>query len=136
MAEIDNINDRKILILLLYKDNKSYCEKRRIKRLKRIYTDYQNHEQHLISELLDSKHLGRTLLEKGETDTFNRPLSPDKYSEPYITERGLCALKNGDFQSESVERWKRKWYWRIDVFCKILAIIGGLYAIIEIIRSF
>jgi hypothetical protein len=134
MAKIDNINDRKILVLLTHKERKSCCDKRRIKRLECLYPDHQNHERHLVHELLQSRHLQSSYPTPPKNNEFNQVIVT---GEPTIStsKDGLYALKKGKFPSESAAKNKAKWDRKLEWVYKILAILGGLYALVEIALS-
>jgi hypothetical protein len=55
--KIDNINDRKILILLERKGIKSRRDKRKIRMLKMVYPDNERFEDKLTTELLQKDYL-------------------------------------------------------------------------------
>jgi hypothetical protein len=137
MEEINNRNDRLILILLENKKNKTFLDKRKIRILQKMYPDNEKYNDKLTHELLQSAYLTRVDLTPDRLimDEDGYPVKHD-FSPPDTNANGLFALQSGLFVSEYAKKAREKRARIIDVIFKLFAIIGGLLGIINTIKLF
>lgn len=134
--EIDNVNDRCILALLILKKNKGIWDKIRIKKYKKLYPDFDR-DKYFISNLLR---------ERGFISTTNTEVELDKNGDPYylyhdlpkvdyVTDLGLKALKSRLLISEHKKAVSEKRKTRLSNFSIVIAIIGGLLGIVAFFKE-
>lgn len=126
--DIDNKNDRSILILLQRKKDKTEKDEKIIRALELRYPDYKRYESRLIKELTEVEFLKKTDLtpELPSIDENGDPNVNKRFSEPITTSAGLTALSNGFFVSESEQEAREKRRWRLDGWVKWCAIVLGI----------
>lgn len=134
--EIDNVNDRCILALLILKKDKSILDKIRIKKYKKLYPDFDR-DEYFISNLLRERGFIATTNTEVELDEVGNPyyLYPDLPKVDYVTDLGLKALKSRLLISEHKEAVSEKRKTRLSNFSIVIAIIGGILGIVSFFKE-
>jgi hypothetical protein len=137
MKEINNKNDRLILILLEDKEKKTCLDKRKIRKLRMMYPDNENYRNRLTAELLQSGYLTSVdLTPERPAEDKDGNVVQHEFSPPSTNRNGLLALRKGVFASEYAKKAREKRIRTIDIIVKLLAIIGGVLGIINTIKLF
>ena len=130
--EINNVNDRRILVLLKHKEVRTKAESRRLNQLTDLYPDNEKCEEAIITELrprgfIKMMNLKVELNEEGyyiETIT-----GLPKYLQ--TTEEGENALKNQLFPSEFKDKQRDKLFRLLQIIGLSIAAGGGLITILK-----
>lgn len=134
MKGIDNPNDRCILRLLELKEKKTYGDKRRIKKLRKLYPD-NGQFNHALTHYLSSRlfvsypNVEIKLNENGVPDL------PDSDIQPYTTDLGVKALRGNIFPSEHKKQLSEKWNTSLSNSSVVIAIIGGILGIFAFFKE-
>ena len=129
-TEIDNINDRRNLVLLKYWKDKPRKWMRKHKSLSYRYVDNKKFESNIIDELKYIELLGITNSEIVR-DEYGRPKyrHPDLPKELYTTSKGIDALKNKSYPSEMRKEMSERRFILFQVIGILIAAIGGVITI-------
>jgi len=124
--DIDNVNDRILLILLRCKEHKSRADIKVIKQLENIYPNNKIYEDKLCAELMQLRYITRMPKDSDRGILLGR----DVYRH-ITTKSGEDATKKDSiFQSES--KWAKR---NEKKYCQqkirdIISIIGGIVGLI------
>lgn len=120
---VDYENDRKILILLSLKHNKTSKEEKRYKILKERYAD---NDQYIGI-------LGDSLIDGGYIESHDEPIENSiKVNTRYeISETGIKALTNGRFVSEYEKAKVSKRLKVLSIVSTVMGIIGIVFGILS-----
>lgn len=119
--QIDNPNDRKLLILLTYAPQLTCKQSRLYGKLSNIYTDNETHLDVLRDELVSLKFLDLSRGEKSEAGAYDK--RDNQYSTTYI---GIKAITSGKFPSEIKERKIQRRNLYIGWGAALIGAIGGI----------
>lgn len=138
---IEGINDRRNLFLLLYKENRSASDAKKLDKLKEWYPDYDEPKYLKVHDDLYAKKFIQSIDLRPDL-----PLQSDSgfyidYTEQGIeksktvtTKSGETALKNKYYKSELSEQTRKKRLSLLDSAFKWIAIIGGILGFISFFR--
>lgn len=125
---VDNINDRRILVLLDCIRDRNKKEQREYVRLSNIYVDNDAY-----SSAIKSKFVKEGLMEciwpRPELQEFGANY---KYPPQYLTtDKGRKAITNGLYKSESLERRNGRIVKLVTLFSSVIAAIGALWTLLK-----
>lgn len=143
MNEIEGVNDRKILFLLIHKENKTKSDLKRIDKLIKAYPDHESYKYKEVEDDLNIKKFIRYVdldpnSPKQSASGAVRckdPFGNDRY-EPVTSKSGEDALNDRFFKSEIAEQTRIKRRSRLDATFKWVAIIGGVLGFLSFLRQF
>lgn len=143
MNEIEGFNDRKILFLLIHKENKTKSDLKRIDKLIKAYPDHESDKyKELESDLRTKKFIKYVDLDPDSPRQsasgaviYKDPFGNDRY-KPVTSKSGENALKGRFFKSEIAEQARIKRHSRLDATFKWVAIIGGVLGFFSFFRQF
>lgn len=125
---IDNINDRKVLVLLDNIRDRNKKEQREYERLSNIYVDNEAYASAIKSKFV-KEGLMECIMPLPERGKFGAEY---KYPPQYLTtEKGRKAVTNGLFKSESLERRNGKITKLVTLISSVIAAIGALCALLK-----
>ncbi len=125
--DINNVNDRSLLVLLEKIRDRNKKENRIYKRLSKIYVNNQVYNSTISSRLV-KEGLMDCILPRPEITKFGAVY---KYPPQYLTtEKGRKAIANGLFKSESMEMRNSRIRKLVTLISSIVAAIGALWAIV------
>ena len=132
--EIENINDRRNIVLLKLKQSKSAKEKRLLERLTKAYPDNEVFEAKITQNLRERGFIGTTNID-GYRDAlgiwrYNNPNAP---KENYTTESGVLALKNRLFQSEFTQKTLNERFTKWQLVGILVAAVVGFITIVTFV---
>lgn len=129
---MDNTNDRHILVLLLYKENKSIIDNYRIRKLENKYPDNKSYEDTLIKELSSRRLIEYKNSEAAQDQNGNWVyLYPDLTKYYQTTQQGEIALNGGLFPSDSAQKTFDKRFQYIQIYGISIAALVGLITILS-----
>ena len=133
IKDIDNLNDRRNLMLLHFKFNKTQKEKNRLIRLQNLYPDNDMFWNVIYGDLFKCGMIGTTNIDGYDDECGNYVYKyPELPKENYTTEIGGKALKNNLFPSELRQKSLDKRFRYLQAVGIAIAAIGGLITIINL----
>lgn len=121
----DYENDRKILLLLQFKENRTPKEERRMKKLYRRYSDTnERYQDELCRDLWLGGYMTRKKVEAIKDDGLLH-----SWIEYKVTQSGVDAIYNGRFVSEYQTLQKQRFNLYLGWFGTGVGLIGGILGI-------
>lgn len=125
--DINNVNDRSLLVLLENIRNRNKKENRMYKRLSKIYVNNQAYYSTISSRFV-KEGLMDCIWPRPEITEFG---AVNKFPPQYLTtEKGRKAITNGLFKSESIEIRNSRIIKLVTLISSIVVAIGALWAIV------
>lgn len=125
---IDNINDRKVLVLLDGIRDRNKREQREYERLYNIYVDNDSYASSIRSKFV-KEGLMECIWPRPELQEFG---AVSKYPPQYLTtDKGRKAVTSGLFKSESLDRRNSRIVKLVTLISSVIAAIGALWALLK-----
>ena len=126
--DINNVNDRSLLVLLENIRDRSRKENRIYERLSKIYVNNEVYNSKICSRFV-KEGLMECIWPRPDMQKFG---AVNKYPPQYFTtEKGRKAITSGLFKSESLERRNSKIIKIVTLISSVIAAIGALWAIVK-----
>lgn len=125
---IDNINDRKVLVLLDSIRDRNKKERREYERLSTIYVDNEAYASAIRSKFV-KEGLMECIWPRPEIQKFG---AANKFPPQYLTtEKGRKAITSGLFKSESLERRNSRIMKVVTLISSVIAALGALWTLLK-----
>lgn len=126
--DINNVNDRSLLVLLENIRDRNKKENRMYERLSKIYVNNEAYNSTICSRFV-KEGLMECIWPRPEIQEFG---AVNKYPPQYLTtEKGRQAITSGLFKSESLERRNSRIMRLITLISSIIAAVGALWTLLK-----
>ena len=126
--DINNVNDRSLLVLLENIRDRNKKENRMYKRLSKIYVNNEVYNSAICSRFV-KEGLMECIWPRPEMQKFG---AVNKYPPQYLTtEKGRKAITSGLFKSESLARRDSRIIKLVTLISSVIAAVGVLVTIIK-----
>ena len=126
--DINNVNDRSLLVLLENIRDRDKKENRMYERLSKIYVNNEVYNSTICSRFV-KEGLMDCIMPLPEMGKFG---AEHKYPPQYLTtEKGRKAITSGLFKSESLERRNSRIVKLVTLISSIIAAVGALWTLLK-----
>ena len=126
--DINNVNDRSLLVLLENIRDRNKKENRMYERLSKIYVNNEVYNSTICSKFV-KEGLMECIMPLPEMGKFG---AEHKYPPQYLTtEKGRKAITSGLFKSESLERRNSRIVKLVTLISSIIAAVGALWTLLK-----
>ena len=126
--DINNVNDRSLLVLLENIRDRNKKENRMYERLSKIYVNNDAYNSTICSRFV-KEGLMECIMPLPEMGKFG---AEHKYPPQYLTtEKGRKAITSGLFKSESLERRNSRIVKLVTLISSVIAAVGALWALLK-----